>query len=653
MTNTWQAVRRFLTAEEVPRWFGLSLVLIYLVGLGTVARVGISLARRDAAESFGESSRYAVTLLADRIAFDGEALESEAARLSAFRRALREITSALPTRSARIIRGQRVIASTRSGEVGKRVEDGLVGDWRRGECEITLIAGVDDGAPDRRVRVPVVSTSSTAFSSPVAGGDGTSALTYLDVVFPADPTASAGLADQAGTLAVVLIVLGALFVTYRCLREQLRGARRIASRLTLHRDRIEDELGSLHISDAADGATVGWNQLVALTQQLLEAVQRSDANEELSRALQQSSGGIVTDALNALPDGIAYINDDLRFEYANPAACRLLGWRAEDVRGLKLDEAESQGVGAKILALIGEARQPDGSFAACTELATPDEGSADVSAYRVITVPLQRTRRDNACVVVIRDVSQQLRAERAREEFVTHVTHELRTPLTNIRAYAETLSAGMFDDPKAITDCYNVITKETRRLSRLIEDILSVSQLEVGAIELCVDDVDLKVLLDEGLRDVRSLADEKNIDVQLVLPPKVEPIRGDRDKLAVVVNNLLGNAIKYTPNDGNVIVGFQLSGDNVVITIKDNGIGIDPSEHARIFEKFQRGSNPEVSEQTGTGIGLYTAREITRRHGGEIEVISEKGQGSTFLVRLPRRESRAGVMSTTEGVAHG
>ena len=98
MTNTWQAVRRFLTAEEVPRWFGLSLVLIYLVGLGTVARVGISLARRDAAESFVESSRYAVTLLADRIAFDGEALASEAARLSAFSRARRSMPRALVTR---------------------------------------------------------------------------------------------------------------------------------------------------------------------------------------------------------------------------------------------------------------------------------------------------------------------------------------------------------------------------------------------------------------------------------------------------------------------------------------------------------------------------------------------------------------------------
>src|SRR3972149_5193430 len=128
-----------------------------------------------------------------------------------------------------------------------------------------------------------------------------------------------------------------------------------------------------------------------------------------------------------------------------------------------------------------------------------------------------------------------MRADKAREEFVTQVTHELRTPLTNIRAYAETLSSGMFDDPKVITECYNVITKETRRLSRLIEDILNVSQMEVGTIQLHVDDVDLRALLTDSVRDVRGLAEEKNIDLRLALPAKLETVRADRDKLAVVI----------------------------------------------------------------------------------------------------------------------
>jgi signal transduction histidine kinase len=188
-----------------------------------------------------------------------------------------------------------------------------------------------------------------------------------------------------------------------------------------------------------------------------------------------------------------------------------------------------------------------------------------------------------------------------------------------------------------ITECYNVITKETRRLSRLVEDILSVSQLEVGSIELQTCNVDLKTLLSEAVRDVRGLADEKGIDIQLVLPSKLEPIHADRDKLAVVINNLLGNAIKYTPHNGNVVLGCQITGSEVVVTLKDNGIGIDPADQARVFEKFQRANDPEVKNETGTGIGLYTAREIVRRHGGQIELISEKGKGSTFLVRLPHK----------------
>jgi signal transduction histidine kinase len=261
-------------------------------------------------------------------------------------------------------------------------------------------------------------------------------------------------------------------------------------------------------------------------------------------------------------------------------------------------------------------------------------------------IPLQRAHHHGECVVVVRDVSQQIRAERAREEFITQVTHELRTPLTNIRAYTETLSSGMFDDPKLLTECYNVITKETRRLSRLVEDILSVSQLEVGTIDLKTDDVDLRTLLTDSVRDVRGLADEKNIDLRLALPSKMEPIRADRDKLAVVLNNLLGNAIKYTPAHGNVVVGCQFAAGDVTLTVKDSGIGIGPADQARIFEKFQRACDPAVKDIPGTGIGLYTAREIVRRHGGEVEVISEKGKGSTFLVRLPHQGSRAAAMST-------
>ena len=402
----------------------------------------------------------------------------------------------------------------------------------------------------------------------------------------------------------------------------------------------------MRITDARDTVTTAWNELVDLTEDLTRDVERTEANEELCRALQSAGGGALSEALNALPDAFVYVAHEGSFEFLNATAYRLFGWDAEQAQETSLADAEATGVGGRVLSILRAAQRPDGSFAARTESVEVEEGGdRECSSYRVWVLPLRRTQQDDGCVLLVRDVSQQVRAERARDDFVTQVTHELRTPLTNIRAYAETLSSGMFDDPKVVADCYNVITKETRRLSRLIEDILSVSQLEVGSIELRIDQVDLKTLLTDGIRDVRNLADEKNIDVQLVLPAKMQPVRADRDKLAVVINNLLGNAIKYTPEDGNVIVGCQFSSDAVTLTFKDNGIGVDPADHARVFEKFQRADDPRVKNETGSGIGLYTAREIMLRHGGEIDLISEKDHGSTFIVRLPHEMTRAAAMA--------
>ncbi|MGB2985272.1 MAG: ATP-binding protein [Phycisphaerae bacterium] len=647
MRSRWKWFRRFLTAEEVPRWFGLSLVLIYLVGLGSVAHYGIVQARREGAVYFQRSGCYAVSLLAKQLSALPGGDVSDPKLVGAYQRALRDFTANVPTRSLRVVDSDgRIIASTNMTEIGTPVENrchtpggefegGLMpGDW-----EVTSVSVPRQNAPD------------TLVLARLSASDDSGTVLYLEARLPPEPPGVSSLADQARTLAIVLVVLGALFVVYRCLREQLRGMSRIADRLQSHGDRLEDELSSLHIADTIDGVTSAWNELVGLTQRLREAVQRSEAAEELSRALQGSSDGALAEALSAVPDAIIYIADEGRFEYANSAACRLLGWADGEAKQTTLSEAHAQGIGAQVLDLLRDALQPDGFFEARNKVLTADnEDGQNLSSYRVRVIPLPQARHQGECVVLVRDVSQQIRAESAREEFITQVTHELRTPLTNIRAYAETLSSGMFDDPNLITECYNVITKETRRLSRLIEDILSVSQLEVGTIELAIGDVDLKTLLGEGVRDVRGVADEKNIDLQLVLPAKLELIRGDRDKLAVVINNLLGNAIKYTPANGNILVGCQFTGNGVVITVKDNGLGIDPADHGRIFEKFQRAGDPEVQSEPGTGIGLYTAREIVRRHGGGIELVSEKGKGSTFLVRLPHQESRAAALTTAEEV---
>ncbi len=637
MSAIWKTIRRFLTAEEVPRWFGLSVVLTYLVGLGSVAQFGISQARREGATEFRQTGRYAAKSLAEQLSAQSENGTPKFNSPDVIQRELREFAVYVPARVLRVVDDQRrVVASTIPAEHGQVVTDGAEVPFPLQSIETNVAASTGSTLPDTFVRIRLGGAAATE-SSPL----------YLEAILPGAPYPPSGVADQASMFAVILVVLGALFVMHRCLREQLRGVTRIADRLHSHRDRLKDELDSLRIADTLDGVTTAWNELVELTKRSLETVHRTEADQELSRALQHTGGGALAEALNAVPDGIVYLGGEGRFNYINAPLCHLFGWTPQEAKDMTLDDARAKGVGSAVLDLVRSARRPDGRFESRHEVIEGDEGGHQ-SAYRVRIIPLQRDHHHGECVAVIRDVSQQIRAERAREEFITQVTHELRTPLTNIRAYTETLSSGMFDDPKLLTECYNVITKETRRLSRLVEDILSVSQLEVGTIELKIDDVDLRTLLTDSVRDVRGLADEKNIDLRLVLSPKMEPIRADRDKLAVVINNLLGNAIKYTAADGNVVVGCQFTAGDVTLTVKDNGMGIDPADQARIFEKFQRANDPAVKDIPGTGIGLYTAREIVRRHRGEIEVISGKGQGSTFLVRLPHQGSRAAAMSTAK-----
>ena len=639
MKSVWDKFKAFMTDEEIPRLLGLSLVLIYLIGLGTVANIGITKTRHDAAGEYHQNGRYAARLLAANLSKNvGDS--SDVLNAEAGQRALAEFAANFSPRSARVLDGdRRVVASVDPSEHGTVVSAGLTVGAAAGPSET--------GAPaDLFVRAPIALVVGDDGAS--AGGGSPEPL-FLEVVLPPEPKRVTDSADTAQVLGAVLVVLGALFVVYRCLREQLRGVSRIARKLHVHRDRLEEELGALRIADTLDSVTSSWNELVEIAERLSRDCKRSEADEELSKALQQMGGGALAEALNAHSDGLVYLGDDARVGFANSTACHLFGWSMNDVKNVALDGLEAKGIGSRVLELVREAVRPDGTIEGRVEsVRANEEGGADQSCYSMRIIPAANGRHFGHALVVIRDVSQQIRADLAREEFITQVTHELRTPLTNIRAYAETLSSGVFDDPKIITDCYNVITKETRRLSRLVEDVLSVSQMEVGSIELQFDAVDLRALLNDGVRDVRNLAEEKEIDIQLVLPAKLEAVQVDRDKMAVVINNLLGNAIKYTPEGGNVIVGCQVTSGEVIITVKDNGIGIVAEDQARVFEKFQRAEDPQVQSETGTGIGLYTAREIVRRHHGDIELISEKGQGSTFVVKMPQAESRATALSTAE-----
>jgi signal transduction histidine kinase len=371
-----------------------------------------------------------------------------------------------------------------------------------------------------------------------------------------------------------------------------------------------------------------WNHLIGETAEWQRQA-RSGVTANLDKEMvQRFESRTLWHILDRLPFGVLGVGHDQRVSYANASSGELLGRAAESLVGTPLAECVEEEV--VVRAVAGVATRTGGLSIDRTR----SEGERQIT-LRFLILPSDQDFGGET-LITIQDVSHLQEAERARDNFLYHVTHEFRTPLTNIQAYTETLTKQEFDDEQTRKECYNVIVSETRRLSRLVEDILNVSQLEVGSARLETGDVDLLRLVRQTVQDNLGAADEKGIDLTLKLPPKVPKLRADKQRLAVLLNNLIGNAIKYTPNGQRVDVVLQVTDRAVEIAVTDTGIGIDPTDQPHVFDKFYRAASDSVQTVPGSGLGLAIAREVARLHGGDIHLESEPGKGSTFVVQLPK-----------------
>lgn len=221
---------------------------------------------------------------------------------------------------------------------------------------------------------------------------------------------------------------------------------------------------------------------------------------------------------------------------------------------------------------------------------------------------------------------------------------KLRTPLTNIKLAAEEAIDAAADDPATVTMSLNIVNQEARRLERVVTDMLSVSEMEAASMSLKIDDVSPGKMLDHLESDYRMQAEDRSIEFTVERPAKLEGVFGDREKIGLLLHNIVGNAIKYTPDGGTVTVTASQDSADWTVAVRDTGPGIAPDEQAKVFEKFYRASNAKDSDVVGTGLGLALAAEIARLHGGEITLDSVVGEGSTFTVRLPRGTQAAGAV---------
>jgi len=424
---------------------------------------------------------------------------------------------------------------------------------------------------------------------------------------------------------LIVAALGAFGLFYRVVAARLRSVTAIEHSLDTYAAGIERELNALAVGDQLGRTAAAWNQLIEEISRLRCATPgaQPDGGQEVLAKFEARS---LRQMLERLPFGVMRVSQEGKVAYANPTAAEMLGHGKDGIVGQTAASVIHDPTVSRALAA------PQALPAGILSVDPPASSGESESAHRFLVLPMEGR---GEALVAIQDIRHLREAERARDNFLYHVTHELRTPLTNIHAWAETLTKPDFDDEQTRKECYNVIISETRRLSRLVEDILSVSQLEVGSACFEFGELDLVRLLRQMVQDNLGKADEKGINLTLKVPPKAPKVRGDKQRLSVLISNLIGNAVKYTPQKGWVQVTLDCDEQFLRISVADSGVGIGPEDVPHVFEKFYRANNPSVQELPGTGLGLAIAREVARMHGGDIRLESELGRGSTFTVELP------------------
>ena len=323
-----------------------------------------------------------------------------------------------------------------------------------------------------------------------------------------------------------------------------------------------------------------------------------------------------------MTDGVVAFNQSGEVIHSNPAAEEMLG-QAIPVGGLVTYGDLFQDM-VPLETVLTTDRD-------CLEIET-------VWGERILLLLLAPFNREKqvGVLVVVHDVTQQVKNETMRKEFVANVSHELRTPITNIRSYAETLAENPDLPPDTTASFLGVILSESDRMTHIVQDLLTLSRFDSGHSELNLTTFPFAGLLEESCQAMRIEAQRRGHTLRLEGTGGLPAIRADRERISQVVMNVLSNAIKYTPDGGRIVLTAGCTPDRVWLEVADNGIGIPPEDRDRIFERFYRVDKARSRESGGTGLGLSIAQEIVRQHQGSLTLVDRPGPGTTLRLELKR-----------------
>ena len=364
-----------------------------------------------------------------------------------------------------------------------------------------------------------------------------------------------------------------------------------------------------------------FNRSQAIVKRLRAAAAQHD--EETARA-----GAEQASLLQALETGVLRIDGGLRVVAANPAAHTLLGRSPGSLPGRSVMEAFLD---------AGVESMAQTALSQGTARAELRRADADGPTLTV----LGRRAEAGGLWLIVADVSELRRLQRIRTEFIDNLSHELRTPLTTVSLLAETLSreadATDVGLPPKMRDRIGKIEVETGHLVQMVNELLDLSRIESGGTLHLVDGLDMARLAAQSAERLRLFADRQGVTFRVETPDDVTPVRGDGARLGQVVVNLVHNAVKFSPDGGEIVVRVRRDGDEVITSVEDQGMGVPRDAQDRVFERFYKVDRARLRAEAGggTGLGLAIARHVVEQHGGRIWVDSVEGSGSTFSFALP------------------
>ena len=416
----------------------------------------------------------------------------------------------------------------------------------------------------------------------------------------------------------ILILLGFILVVTLLLLENRRDNIRLKEINQKVKDLIAgdysqvlDLQGSTEITNITNNLN-DLSEVIRLTQENLE--------QESKR---------LNSILSYMTDGVLATNRRGQITMINDMAKKQLGVQKEDVLNKSILE---------LLKIEDEYELRD----LITQIPELTIDSQDVNGeYLSLRVRFALVRRESGfisgLVAVLHDTTEQEKEERERRLFVSNVSHELRTPLTSVKSYLEALDEGALYDPVA-PDFIKVSLDETNRMMRMVTDLLHLSRIDNTTSQLDVELINFTAFITFILNrfdKMRSQDDDKKYELVRDYPINSVWIEIDTDKMTQVIDNILNNAIKYSPDGGKITVSMKTTDDQMILSIKDQGLGIPKQDLPKIFDRFYRVDRARSRAQGGTGLGLAIAKEIIKQHNGFIWAKSEYGKGSTFTIVLP------------------